>query len=329
MRFVPYHLLGGAPNVIVDGSPTASTVLVLSHWPGSPTPVELQDDLSAQIAFHALDRPDLLVGLEAVSNNHFDQDGLASVYALIEPDDARRRRAALIDLARAGDFATYESRDSMRLAFALAAYDDPARSPLGADVFEGGYEQQCGRLYEELLERLPAMLDDVDALRPLWEHEDAHLGESLAAIATGTVGLAEHPDLDLVVVTVPDDWAGQMTTRFTVARTDSVHPAAVHRSSDRLRVLTMQGRRYRLELRYESWVMFRSRPVMPRPDLRALAVMLDQMGDTARWHADAPGSLTPALRSEHDSDLSPEAFLATVTSFLRTAEPAWDPFDVG
>ena len=48
----------------------------------------LLDDLSAQIAFHALDRPELFDGIEAVSNNHLDQDGLASAYALVAPDDA-------------------------------------------------------------------------------------------------------------------------------------------------------------------------------------------------------------------------------------------------
>src|SRR5262245_17179276 len=86
MRFVPYHLLGDTPNVVVDGSATDSTVLTLSHWPGSPTPEELLDDLSAQIAFRALERPGLLDGIEAVSNNHYDQDGLVSAFTLLEPE---------------------------------------------------------------------------------------------------------------------------------------------------------------------------------------------------------------------------------------------------
>ena len=34
LRFVPYHRLLDTPNVVVDGSPTASTHLTLSHWPG-------------------------------------------------------------------------------------------------------------------------------------------------------------------------------------------------------------------------------------------------------------------------------------------------------
>ena len=41
LRFVAEHEIAGIPNVVVDGSPNPDTVLTLSHWPGSPTPVEL------------------------------------------------------------------------------------------------------------------------------------------------------------------------------------------------------------------------------------------------------------------------------------------------
>ena len=80
LRFVPYHELGDRPNVVVDGAAAPSTVLTLSHWPGSPTPPELLDDLSAQIAFHTLAEPERFAGVDLVSNNHFDQDGLVSAF---------------------------------------------------------------------------------------------------------------------------------------------------------------------------------------------------------------------------------------------------------
>jgi hypothetical protein len=60
------------PNIIVDGSGNQHSVLVLSHWPRSGNSQEFKDDLSAQIVFRYLDRPDLQVSVEAVSNNHFD-----------------------------------------------------------------------------------------------------------------------------------------------------------------------------------------------------------------------------------------------------------------
>ena len=192
LRFVPFHLLGDTPNVIVDGSPSDSTRLTLSHWPGSPTPPELLDDLSAQIAFRALERPSLFDGIEAVSNNHFDQDGLCSAFVLLHPDAAAARRGRVVDVASAGDFATFRDRDSMRIAMAIAAHDDPERSPLDCGVFSGAYDDQCGALHQELLPRFTDMLDHPDRLEPWWRDEDAHLTESLAAIDDGTVSLWPH-----------------------------------------------------------------------------------------------------------------------------------------
>ncbi len=101
MKYLAYGELDGIPNVIVDGSAQADTVLTLSHWPNSPTPVDLRDDLSAQIAFHYLDHPEHHVAAEVVSNNHFDQDGFMSVYALVDPDGAHARRARVSSTSRA------------------------------------------------------------------------------------------------------------------------------------------------------------------------------------------------------------------------------------
>ncbi|MCU1399092.1 MAG: hypothetical protein JWN62_2201 [Acidimicrobiales bacterium] len=327
LRFVPYHELAVQLNVIVDGSATDGTVLVLSHWPGSPTPFDLLDDLSAQIAFRALAAPQRFDGVDAVSNNHFDQDGVVSAFALVDPDAALARRGMLVDVARAGDFATFTHRDAARVAFALAAYDDPDRSPLDADVFAGSYPDRCGRLYEAVLPQLAELVDAPERSRSLWETEDAHLDESLQAIATGTVVVDEHPDIDLAVISVPETWAARASTRFTVARLDAVHPMAVNQSTECFRVLLRQGDHWRLELRYESWVMYRSRAVRPRPDLRVLAGRLTACEPSgARWTADPPNALTPQLSSAADgSGLAPELVEREIRGFLATAPAAWDP----
>ena len=213
VRFHPYHLLGDTPNVIVDGSATPSTVLTLSHWPGSPTPLDLQDDLSAQIAVRAIEQGALPAGVALVSNNHFDQDGLAGVALLTLGDEAWRRREQLVDLARAGDFGTFADRGAMRVAMALAAFDDPARSPLDPAVFAGGYEAQCAALYEATLPQVLAMLDDPASVRPWWDDEDAHLEASMQALASGTATLDGVPEVDLAVVTVPEATADRLTSR--------------------------------------------------------------------------------------------------------------------
>ena len=56
----------------------------------------------------------------------------------------------------------------------------------------------------------------------------------------------------------------------------------------------MHADSYQGELRYETWVMLRSRPVQPR--------------HTGR------------------SSLRPDQFIDRVTDFLRVAAPAWDPY---
>jgi Family of unknown function (DUF6687) len=63
--------------------------MTLSHWPHSGMAAELKDDLFAQTVFGYRDRLDLHVDVEAVSNNHYDEDGLVSLYAILHPDEAK------------------------------------------------------------------------------------------------------------------------------------------------------------------------------------------------------------------------------------------------
>lgn len=329
LSFVADHLISGIPNVVVDGSPNADTVLTLSHWPGMPTPVELRDDLSAQIVFHALDEPPRFDGVQAVTNNHFDQDGLTGIFTLTHPGIAVEQRELLIDVARAGDFGTFRSRTAARLAMTIAALDDDERSPLPSSTLDAPYPQRCADLYQWALPQVEQMLAHPDAWKHLWADEDAHLEHGLQAIATGAVAIVERAAVDLAIVDVPAQWGRRSTHRFTQIWTESVHPMAVNNSTDCLRVVLVQGQRYRLELRYESWVMFMSRPVLPRPDLRVLADQLTAMeSGGAVWTADRPGALTPklSLADDAESSLEPRAFVAEVERFLAIAPPAWDPF---
>jgi hypothetical protein len=93
-----------------------------------------------------------------------------------------------------------------------------------------------------------------------------------------------------------------------------------------MRVVVSQAGVHRLQCRYETWVMFRSRALAPRPDLRVLAMRLDEVEGQAVWHADAPGSLTPELAPTGTTTLSLDHFLAETRRFLTDAHPAWDPF---
>lgn len=326
LRYRRYDELDSVPNVIVDGAAGPSTVLTLSHWPGAPYLPGLSDDLSAQMAFAYLGAPERHAPAEVVSNNHFDQDGLVSVFALCYPHQALPRRDLLIDLAAAGDFATYRSRVAARLSMAIAACADPERSPL--DLDDGGYPALCDQLYAELLGRLPEWCDRPEAVRDLWAEEDADLTLSEAEIARGEVSIEEVPALDLAVVTVPQRSTVRGGHRFTSRWAAGLHPMAIHNATDRFAVLKVIGRSYEFAYRYESWVQYRSRVVRARVDLAPLAEELTaEESGTARWVFDGAADLIPRLHLEgaEESALGAGEFRRRLERALALAPPAWNP----
>lgn len=331
LRFAAYGACADSPNVVVDGSPNAGTVLVLSHWLGMPTPDHCAADTSCQMVFRYLDRgADLHDNARFVTNNHFDQDGLTGVYALTDPDDARRRRRQLEAVAAAGDFGVASDRTAARISMAISALADPTTSRLD---LPDDYAEMCAVLYEHGLGVLPAWLDDPELCRPLWAAEDAQLDAGQAALAGGEVTIAEHPEVDLAVVTLPD--AGRSTGhRFAGRSFTGIHPIALHAATDRTNLLTIdrRGGRHRLTCRYEGWVQFRSRVIAPRVDLAPLADQLTAAEPGgARWTSTLPADLTPELFTDEAhpaSSLDPATLGDAVMTHLRTAPPAWDPYRV-
>jgi hypothetical protein len=335
LHYVPYGELAGAPNVVSDGSPTEGTLLCLSHWPGIGAPAEFAADLSAEMAFLYLGAFDRHPGAEAVSNNHFDQDGLVGVFALSAPEEALARRAMLIEVARVGDFAVTDSRDAARVSMTLSAYADPARSPLGLPA---DYEATTAFLYAEMIGQLPELCDQPERSRALWAEEEATLHASEAAIASGSVTIDERPDLDLAVVTVSDHAPAAGGHRFGGGWVHGLHPMAVNNATERGALVTRRGRHYEFGYRYESWVQYRSRAVRPRVDLAPLAEQLSaEETDGVTWTAEHVSALTPVLSmtaadgsgtNTVESSLTPDRFVELVEAHLRTAPAAWDPYRI-
>ncbi len=318
-RFVAYERLGQTPNIVVDGAGNAATAITLSHWPKSGTPRALKADTSTEIVFNYLAAPEFHVAAAAVSNNHFDEDGLAGLYALIEPEAAIHMRELVEGVAEAGDFATYRDRQAARIAFTVSAFADPPRSPLDRAIFELPYAERCAALYRELLPRLGEMLADTGRFRKYWEAEDRMLTDSERALRRGGVTIEELPEVDLAIVRIAEGRARE-----------TVHPMAINNATRCNRILMRQGRRYDCAYRYESWVQFISKPPPPRVDLAPLAEALsgDEPG-AVQWVFDGVSEITPrlTLSGAEESAISPEAFAARLADFLATAPPAWDPYD--
>ena len=313
MIYRAYGDLRDIPHVVVDGSAQPGTVLTLSHWPGSATPDRYRADLSAEIAFNFAASPDPSVDAEFVTNNHFDQDGLVSVFALTEPDAAFARRDRLVDIARAGDFGSFRERDAARGAIAIANLDTD------------GHDDAYGAL----LPRLAEIVDHPERFEDLWAEEDEHITATERALADGTITITEDPTLDLAVVRIPPEWHRRTIHRFTMVAREAAHSGPVHNATDRFVLVTLGGGAPELRYRYETWVHLTSRRPKPRVDLTDLAAGLtaDETGG-GRWVFDGVDGLSPALHlvGSATSSIDPETFLGRVTDTLRHAEHTWSPY---
>jgi hypothetical protein len=324
MKYVPYSKLGGVPNIIVDGAAQEDTVLTLSHWPGSGTPPEFRADTSTEIVLNYLTTPgakkQYAPKTRALSNNHFDEDGLCSVWAMLNPKLIERHRDLLVDVATAGDFSTYRRPQAAKIVFTIRSYADPEHSPvakkLKADDGSGSSS------YKALLPLLESFMEDTEMYGPYWDGEWSAMLKSKTAMVMGQVELHEIPHVDLAVAQSPE----------------SLHPMVLYNQTERLRVLTATpGGYYCLRYRYETWVQFASRPVMPRVDLGPFVTRLQERErEHVDWTYDGNAAITPRLQAlgsdgqPAPSSLSLETLLDELVEFYEkeqdNAALQWNPF---
>ncbi len=101
MRFEYYHDgLANTPKLSVDG--TVDNAIHFSHWKGNQTPASVKADTSTEIALNlvaAPNREELTGGIDLVTNNHFDTDGVLSVWTMLNGVRALELRDKLIAAA--------------------------------------------------------------------------------------------------------------------------------------------------------------------------------------------------------------------------------------
>lgn len=262
-RFVPHDRLAGTPHVVVDGPLLPGTALALSHWPAGRCPPELAADTSTAIVDRYLGLAHGGPEVEVVTNNHYDEDGVLGVWMLLTrpPAGSAERRLALA-AAEAGDFGTWTDPDAARVALAVMALAERGTSPLpavGRALAPGVARDPCGALYEAVLPRIGRLLADPDRHRRLWEPGWRRVEEDLALIDGGAVGIEEREDADVAIVRTPRP----------------LRDMALHVRTRRMRVLTCTPDGVAvLRHRYETWVRYVSRPLVPRHDLTGAAAAL-------------------------------------------------------
>ena len=164
MRFEFYHSgLDGVPKLSVDG--TVSDSIHFSHWEGNETPAEVKADTSTEIALNLVGSPnrnELTRGIELVTNNHFDTDGVLSVWTILTGERALELREKLIPAAEAGDFSEFTNEAAVRASIALQGSDQPSPgeesgSPLASYLAGENFDDDA-RAYELVLPEVESLL---------------------------------------------------------------------------------------------------------------------------------------------------------------------------
>jgi len=330
VSYVPYKEVGSRPNAIVDGPPLASTVLTLSHWPNNQTPDSLQRDTSTQTVFAYLDAPEMHRQVDIVSNNHFDEDGLFSMFTFCYPELAGEHRALLEAGGLAGDFGIVGDADAARLCFIIEGFADPAMSPLPEQIFRSCEDRRVASFYNELLALVPDFLRDLGSYEMYWRDQFEHLEFSQSLVAMGKVDIEERPEHDLAIVRIPDDVPERTVRRYLNAEQAAVHPFAINSATRCNRILRIYRGSLEFHYRYESWLRFTSWRPMLRVALEDFADRLNEVEEASgTWRGEDVNSVIPrlyldgCLRTSFDED----QFVTLLEEYLASAPAAWDPYD--
>ena len=160
-----------ARAVFVDG--TVDGFRSLSHWPGNTTPGPFKRDLSTQICLaYAAAAPgvqeELLGAFDEVVNNHYDTDGVLSVFTMVHPEIAVFSRDLLERTAATGDFAVWKGPDALALELTIMCVTSHPDSPLADRCPPGMADAARWEIgYRSLLGELPALLKDAELKKEL------------------------------------------------------------------------------------------------------------------------------------------------------------------
>jgi hypothetical protein len=273
MRFEFYsEALDKTPKLSVDG--TVSNSIHFSHWEGNATPPEVKADTSTEIALNLVASPNRSVltnDLELVTNNHFDTDGVLSVWTVLNGERATEFRDVLIAAAEAGDFSEYSSRDGVRVSLAIQGTDqaspnDDTGSPL-ARFLAGEEVNDDARAYELVLPEVERLLRNVDDYETLWRDGWKRITDALESFERGTSEVRELPDSKISLITLSPDI-------FSIGGFDPTRHSAPYTAISQfargslflIATPTTEGWFYRIDYPYYSWAETVERPRIERRD---------------------------------------------------------------
>lgn len=306
MRFEFYsEAIAGTPKLSVDG--TVDKAIHFSHWSGNRTPSSVKADTSTEIALNVVGAPnreELTRGIDLVTNNHFDTDGVLSVWAMLNGERALELREQLIAAAEAGDFCELSSVDAVRASIVIQGSDSPtdkSGSPL-ARKLAGETVDDEARAYDLVLPFAESVITRTGEYEELWRESWARIEMALDSFAKGESTVEEDVMTKLSLVTL----APQV---FGVMGFDRYHQSAPftaishHARGDLFLIATpiSDGWAYRVDYPYYSWAETVVRPAIPRRDFTALVGQLNglEQAQTGRWEIDS-SELSSAVKFRDD-----------------------------
>ena len=287
MRFEFYHSgLDDVPKLSVDG--TVDNAVHFSHWQGNETPVELKADTSTEIALNLVaspNRKELTRGIELVTNNHFDTDGVLSVWTVLAGERALALGDKLIPAAESGDFSEFKSEAAVRASIAIQGSDQPtpgeeSASPL-ASFLAGESVTDEARAYEFVLPEVERLLTKTDEYESLWRGPWERIAMAIESFERGASNVTEFQDAGLSLVTLTPEVFGP--GGFDPALHTAPYTAISRYAKGRLFLIGTPletGWAYRVDYPYYSWAETVVRPRIPRRDFSPVLTALNKLEQT-------------------------------------------------
>lgn len=332
MRFEFYSdALENTPKLSVDG--TVPNSIHFSHWADNETPEELKADTSTEIALNLVASPhreSFTKGIDLVTNNHFDCDGVLSCWTVLTGERALEHRDLLIAAAEAGDFSEYSSDDGVRVSIAIQGAEQsspnnddgsPLAQMLAGREMATRIAENDALAYELVFPEVERLLTNVNAYEPLWREgwnqvaaalESFESGRSQARWFLGDIGIS-------VVTLAPDIFHGG---NFSPTRHSAPFTAISKYARGDLFLIgipTNDGWFYRLDYPYYSWAETVVRPRIARRDLTsALENLNAKESGSGQWKTDNR-EMTSAVKFLDESgalavsSLQPENVLEALT----------------
>jgi Family of unknown function (DUF6687) len=332
MRFEFYsEALDDVPKLSVDG--TVSNSIHFSHWQDNETPQELKADTSTEIALNLVTSPRrnaLTKNIDLVTNNHFDTDGMLSVWTVMTGEQAAQYRDVLIAAAEAGDFSEYSSADGVRISLAIQGSDgaipgDDIGSPL-ARFLAGAEVNDDARRYELIMPEVERLLTNINNYEPLWREGWKRIVDALESFDRGSSSVTEFADSKVSLVLLePEIFSGE---GFNPTRHAAPYTAISKFAHGELFVIGIpsnDGWFYRIDYPYYSWAETVRRPKIQRRDLTNTLQSLNEKegSSVGLWQIDSTEFTAAAKFMDRQqklmsSKLKPEEvaemFLSTTTS---------------